>query len=432
MATCLLGVLLAIPVTASANLATEVTGTVTASDTGLVLAGIPVSVYCRVGSDTWRYDGETDAEGHYIIGLDLSEDAIFAVFASDDSGIYDSVSTAESPIAFGEIKNVDLMMAKDSTAPMVGLYADSRMLLSVKSAGQLAAAALPDGIERWAFISDGTERMGIDADDGHYINYSYWGHYDGSGIQNVGWAVDGGAWVFKTPFETTYTDWYDDRALRTRHEIPALSEGVHTVSFQSTDANGNTSRKKSELVVVDKTAPYTTYNKAAATTKKLTLTASDALTGVLATFVRTGNTGAYKYGTAISVPSTGYKYVQFYSLDKIGNTETARKLKVSAPAKLTTPQPSTSSVSHTRSFRVVGSVYGRSKATGYVLVYKYNNGAYHYVSKKAFTEGSDGKYRVSMRLARGTYRFKTAYGAYTATWANPPVRSSRSARVNVW
>jgi hypothetical protein len=416
---------------ATALPSTLVTGTVTAADTGAPLENIRVGLYYRIANSGSSYSEHTNASGEYSFVAPVSALATYSVSAWDITGVYDGTATPEASLNPGDIKNINFALKKDAAPPEVGLYNYSRMYLSAASAQRLTGASLPDDFSRWAILSDGSDNLEIDASDSRYFNHRYWGWNNGSGIKNVGFALDGAEWTFVTPAQATYVNWYDERPMSVDHDLPALTEGVHSVTLNATDLNGNVSQNKSHVVVVDKTPPDTTYDKGTATAKQLQLTASDALTGVLATFNRTGTIGAYTFGTTISVPSTGYKYVQFYSQDKIGNVEAVKTLKVSSPAKLTTPKPSTTSVTRARTFKVTGSVYGRVKAKGYVRVYKLQKGVYRYVSKKAFTEDAKGKYSVSLKLSPGAYRFRTAYGAYTDTWANPPVLSARSAKVTV-
>lgn len=426
---CVLGVLLAFPAVAFA-VPSSVAGTVTAAATGSKLAAIEILLHYRVGNSHTELSTTTDVNGAYSINFDLSEDATYAVRARDLTGVYDGMASTESTMAAGDTKHVAFALNKDTLGPEIELYSGRRMFFSAKAAGALAAAALPDGVERWAIMSDGTNNLEIEANDERYMNHRYFSWWDGSGIQSIGWAVNGGTWTFVAPLEATAASWSNDRPMWVRHQIPMLPEGAHSVSLRATDLNGNM-RNRTELVVVDMSPPVTTYDRRTANKTRITLTPADNLSGVGATLRRTGTTGAFTYGTWVSVPSTGFKTEQFYSQDKLGNVEAIKTLKVSAPAKLSTPKPSTTSVSRTRTFKVTGSVYGRVRAKGYVRIYKLRNGIYRYVSRSAFTEDANGKYSVSLKLGPGAYKFRTSHGAYTATWANPPVLSAKSARVTV-
>lgn len=429
LAPCLLMALLIFPAIAQAQ---EVTGTVTAADTGAKMLGIEISAYYRVGNNVWSTGSVfTDADGQYTLDFNPGVDTVFfTLHATDATGTYNASTSVEATIGVGETRNVDLVMNRDTRSPMVSMYLTSGQSIGLSD---LVAAgdALPPGIGGYSAMSDGSGDVEITADDSWYRYDRNWGYSDGSGIGNVSYSVDGRPWVTTTPEDSLYTSWYGIRPLWTRIEVPMPAEGLHTFSFKAVDKNGNSSSNRSGLVLVDKTPPVTTYDKRTATTKRIKLVASDALTGVGATFARIGASGAFAYRTTITVPSSGSKHVEYYSVDKVGNAEQVKDLTVSAPAGLSTPKPSATSVGDAQSFTVSGSVFGRSAATGYIRVYKLNHGVYRFVSKKPFTEGSDGKYRVSLNLRTGTYKVRATYGGYSATWANPPVTSKLSKKISV-
>lgn len=280
-------------------------------------------------------------------------------------------------------------------------------------------------------LTNGVGRLVLQADDLDYVSSRHAGLPSGSGVKEINWSVSGGPWITKNQFETTDVDWFADRPLRVTQEIPMPSEGIHTISYRATDMNGNASKVEAGLVIVDKSAPVTTYDRASATTRRLRLKASDRLSGTSATFLRDGTTGPFTYGTSVPVPSKGFKRVQFYSLDKVGNIESVKTLKISAPARVSIPRPSSRYLTPRQRFTISGSVWDRRSAKGEVRIYRYKNGAYRYLSKRAFAEGSDGKYRIALRLDPGTYKFRAYYGGYTSTWVNPPVRSALSDPVRV-
>lgn len=428
LATCLVVAILAIPALAYAQ---EVTGTVTAADTGARMAGVQVIGYYWIGNNTWWLGSAvTDENGEYTISYSIGDPVTFSLHAQDGTGTYDSASSADMAVDPGEDTSVDFVLHRDVRAPVTNMYLTSGLNMSY--ADELAIAAdLPSGIERYGVMSDGKGDIELQADDSWYAYSRSWGRNDGSGIKTVSYSIDGQPWIAKTPADSTYTNWDGIRPLWSRFDIPMLPEGLHSLGYFSVDNNGNAGGARNALIVVDSTAPSTTYDKRAATTKKLKLTASDALTGVGATFLRSGSAGPFVYGTSISVPAKGSKSVQFYSVDKVGNKETTKQLLVSSPASLSTPKPSTTSVSHSKSFTVAGSVFGRGSASGFLRIYRLRNGAYKYVGRKGFTEGADGRYRVSLKLGAGTYKFKASYGGYSATWANPPVGSKMSSKVRV-
>jgi large repetitive protein len=116
------------------------------------------------------------------------------------------------------------------------------------------------------------------------------------------------------------------------------NDGVHTVSFQSTDMAGNVEAPKAAVVKIDTTPPVTTdssdtdWHRAGAT---VTLTASDAASGVAETDYRVDG-GTLHSGTAVAVSGDGAHTVVYHSIDAAGNTEPDRscvvKVDGSAPA----------------------------------------------------------------------------------------------------
>lgn len=427
---CALGVVLGAPAIAGAA---EISGTVTASDTGAKLAGIGMELYYRIGDSGAWADTTTDSEGAYSFDFSTGgETARVRLMAADITGVYDGFVSNETTIGADETRTVDIALDRDTLAPQVGLFISTYGYVRYSSAAVSAQkASLPTELIHSSLVTDGTGQLVMQALDVDYANSRYFSYPNGSGIKQVGWSTDGAPWSYRGYLDATWVDWYDERPLMIYQELPLPAEGVHSVSLRATDMNGNTSKTRAQLVIVDKSAPVTTYDRKTATTKRLTLKASDRISGVAATFRRDGKTGPFRYGTSVTVPSKGSKRVQFYSLDKVGHIEKVKTLKVSAPARMSKPRPSNRYISPTQRFTVSGSVWGRRGAKGQLRIYRYQNGAYRYVSKRAFTEGSDGRYNVTLRLDPGTYRFRAFYGGYTSTWANPPVRSVVSDTVRI-
>ena len=258
------------------------------------------------------------------------------------------------------------------------------------------------------------------------MNGRNWSYSNGSGLATIEYAIDGGPWVTETPETADEVSWWDDiRPMWIYIKLGPLwractrSLPCHRPAWQRERPQERAHRGRQQ-------ASVTTYGKSTPTTKRLKLIAKDSVMGIASTLVRPGAAGPFQPGTSFSVPSKGHRHVECCSVDKIGDAEAINKLTVSARATLSKPKPSTESIAHTKAFKVTGWVQGRSKASGYLRIYKQKNGGCRYVSRKAFTEGSSGKYGVSLKLPAGTCRFVATYGEYTATWANPPVRSAQS------
>ncbi|MFC0187359.1 OmpL47-type beta-barrel domain-containing protein [Fictibacillus aquaticus] len=104
-------------------------------------------------------------------------------------------------------------------------------------------------------------------------------------------------------------------------------EGVHEISFYSVDNAGNVEQVKTVAVNLDKTAPVTTSNipnEWVTEDFALKLTATDNLSGVDKTFYSL-NGSEFAEGNEKLVTEEGVHQVSFYSTDKAGNIEEAKK-----------------------------------------------------------------------------------------------------------
>ncbi|ARU60326.1 hypothetical protein CBW65_04055 [Tumebacillus avium] len=107
-------------------------------------------------------------------------------------------------------------------------------------------------------------------------------------------------------------------------------EGINTITFYTVDAAGNQEQAKTVEVKIDKTAPTTTSDAPTAWSKddvKITLTATDATSGVAKTFYSI-NGSSYVEGTAFTVTKEGVNKVSFYTVDGAGNQEQAQTVDV--------------------------------------------------------------------------------------------------------
>jgi hypothetical protein len=109
-----------------------------------------------------------------------------------------------------------------------------------------------------------------------------------------------------------------------------------TGTVQVTDIAGNTATSTSPAVKIDRTPPVTTAapnpapNAAGwnSTTVLVTLTATDTLAGVEHTEYALEGAGWTAYAGSIAVTSDGVHTLQYRSIDKAGNVETAQQLAV--------------------------------------------------------------------------------------------------------
>lgn len=147
-----------------------------------------------------------------------------------------------------------------------------------------------------------------------------------SGVAATQYRVDGGAWA-------AYTE-----------PVVVTGAGEHTVGFRSTDVAGNVEEPQTITVTVDgppadTDAPVTTATTAPArpdgsggwfvTAPKVTLSATDAGSGVARTEYRIGSGAWTTYAGPFTVAAQGVQVVEARSVDKAGNVETVRTLELS-------------------------------------------------------------------------------------------------------
>jgi hypothetical protein len=132
---------------------------------------------------------------------------------------------------------------------------------------------------------------------------------DSSGISSRHYRIDSGTW---TDYSSAFT---------------VSSEGTHTVEFYSIDMASNTESVKSVTFKIDTVKPITNGSASGYT---VTLSASDATSGVGSIYYRVGSSGGFStYSSPFSAGAAGQVYtVYYYSTDRAGNTESARSLQV--------------------------------------------------------------------------------------------------------
>ena len=142
----------------------------------------------------------------------------------------------------------------------------------------------------------------------------------GAGVKATYYTIDGTQYTYTAPFSIS-------------------SQGSHTVTYWSVDNAGNTEAAKSCTVKVDTVAPTTTVSGTDAnwhkTAVKVTLTATDGSgSGVKATYYTIDGT-QYTYTAPFSISSQASHTVTYWSVDNVGNTETAKscavKIDLTAP-----------------------------------------------------------------------------------------------------
>ncbi|MDG4798033.1 family 43 glycosylhydrolase [Micromonospora sp. WMMD1082] len=117
-------------------------------------------------------------------------------------------------------------------------------------------------------------------------------------------------------------------------DVDVTGDGGHTVTATATDRAGNVSAPETLAVRIDATAPVSVAT-VHGVTRSVTLTASDATSGVAGIEYAIG-TGAWTaYGGAIAAPDGNRHTVSFRAFDVAGNLETARTVAI--PADLSGP-----------------------------------------------------------------------------------------------
>ena len=182
------------------------------------------------------------------------------------------------------------------------------------SAAPPADTTAPTTTATTAVVDDGV-RVSLTATDGD----------GGSGVASTHYRVDGGDWTaYAAPFVLT-------------------EPGEHTVRFRSTDVAGNVEDERSLTVTVDgppvdSTAPVTTVTTDPAgpdgtdgwftTAPKVTLSATDAGSGVAATEYRIGSGAWTAYDVPFVVGAQGLQVLEVRSVDRAGNVEAARSREI--------------------------------------------------------------------------------------------------------
>jgi photosystem II stability/assembly factor-like uncharacterized protein len=125
-------------------------------------------------------------------------------------------------------------------------------------------------------------------------------------------------------------------------------DGAHPVTYWSVDNGGNTEAAHNGYVNIDSGAPATLATGLQAdrstgwrsTAQQVTLTPSDALSGVKATYYTIDDGGQQTYSAPFSVGSNGSHHLTYWSVDNAGNIESIRdgyvNIDGNAPATVAT------------------------------------------------------------------------------------------------
>ncbi|RIJ71057.1 hypothetical protein D1871_15870 [Nakamurella silvestris] len=155
----------------------------------------------------------------------------------------------------------------------------------------------------------------------------------------------------------------DGAAGWTEYTAPVLvsAEGTHTVSYRSRTASA-TEETRTLSLKIDTIAPVVGATVSAADPAVVTLTATDAVSGVDSIRYRVNGGQWNVYTAAVSVPRTGSaQTVEFSSTDQAGNTGTTGSATVAAKADVQTNTVITSAPT-TLSTKETGEIVARTQA----------------------------------------------------------------------
>ncbi|OCI33003.1 xylosidase/arabinosidase [Oerskovia enterophila] len=112
-------------------------------------------------------------------------------------------------------------------------------------------------------------------------------------------------------------------------DVAVGGDGRHVVAARATDNAGNVSTESTQTVAIDRTAPVST-GVLDETTRTVTVTATDATSGVARIEYMVG-TGAWtEYTGPVAAPDSNKHDVSFRAIDAAGNAGTAQRLTIAA------------------------------------------------------------------------------------------------------
>ncbi len=241
--------------------------TLTATDPASGVTGTEV----KIGEGAWAA---------YTGPVSLNQPGLHVVsFRSTDlAGLVETVKTVEV--------TVDEPEPGDTAAPTTGLT---------------TVPAAPNGSGGW-FTS--APSFVLSADD-----------HGGSGVASTEYRIGSGPWTAYAGSEVS---------------LASAADGTVTIEFRSTDVAGNVADAASASVLLDRVAPETSAATAssASGSQVVTLTATDATSGVAGTEVNLDNGPWSAYTGPVTVSAPGAHVVSYRSTDRAGLVEATRSVSV--------------------------------------------------------------------------------------------------------
>lgn len=209
-----------------------------------------------------------------------------------------------------------------------------------------------------------------------------------SGVRNRFYSVDSGATqTYFGPFSIS-------------------SDGSHSVNYWSTDSAGNVEAQQSVLVNIDRSGPATQASVAGNSSNgwysdpaQVSLTASDAFSGVANSFYTLDGGPAQTYAGPFTVAGEANHAITYWSVDGLGNVETSHSLSVKIDASAPTTQLSVIGLTPNNGWYRVPSVQVALSATdsrsGVGATYYTVNGGATQTYAGYFTLNASAVYQVS-------------------------------------
>ena len=151
----------------------------------------------------------------------------------------------------------------------------------------------------------------------------------GSGVAKTEYSVDGAA------------AWTTGASVSVPAPADHSNDGLHTVSYRSTDSLGHVEATKTATVRIDTTAPVTSDDAPTGWSNgpvTVALSATDVGAGVAATEYKLDGAASWSSGTGVAVSAEGVHTLVYRSTDAAGNVETEK----TATVRIDTSAPVTS------------------------------------------------------------------------------------------
>ncbi len=209
-----------------------------------------------------------------------------------------------------------------------------------------------------------------------------------SGVSATYYTIDSGA-------QTTYTA-----------PFTISTQGSHKITYWSVDKGGNTETSHTGYVNIDATAPTTTTSslQTASNTgwqtagQTVTLTATDAVSGVATTKYTVDGGAAQLYGGPFPVSGNGSHTVTYWSTDYAGNVETTHtgyvNIDTSAPTTTATGLQASGTTGWQNVSQVV-SLAGNDALSGVAATYYTIDSGTKQTYTGAFTISTQGSHKVT-------------------------------------